>query len=332
MWFDIFHPWRLGHKIYSANLERLGRAIQNSTLPARQHFDALVTRDASREGVKFKPNTARQIVPNLRGVQDWRLNTFQYFFARSLLRCARSGITTGIFTKSLLLWQEHQVVRGITCWDRKASEGSGNGTEAASTYKPEATKARVALEPTLHQSPSLLWQIEMLKVCFQVIASPFGFGTVYQGMAILVVPSSGNGSWQDALIQSIEKFFWLLFVTYFELSKIDFFWTPCCNNLVHVCTNHIPQAFLFAQGLGAEACGTPMFGSWELLSRLNPLRHQNFVWVVLRSVHFSRLWQVYTTMRWREYVWKHSEKDIQDFTRHTLLASVAFAQFKLWNV
>eukprot|EP00434_Breviolum_minutum_P016364 symbB.v1.2.014423.t1/scaffold1000.1/size145704/14 len=34
-----------------AYLYSLGRAIQNSTLPARQHFDALVTRDASREGV-----------------------------------------------------------------------------------------------------------------------------------------------------------------------------------------------------------------------------------------------------------------------------------------
>lgn len=31
---------------------RLGRAIQNCTLPAREHFDKLVARDAAREGGK----------------------------------------------------------------------------------------------------------------------------------------------------------------------------------------------------------------------------------------------------------------------------------------
>lgn len=31
-------------------VDRLGRAIQNRALPARQHFDALVSRDAAREG------------------------------------------------------------------------------------------------------------------------------------------------------------------------------------------------------------------------------------------------------------------------------------------
>eukprot|EP00913_Durusdinium_trenchii_P002546 g2355.t1 len=33
-----------------AYLYSLGRAIQNRTVPARHHFDALVTRDAAREG------------------------------------------------------------------------------------------------------------------------------------------------------------------------------------------------------------------------------------------------------------------------------------------